>query len=76
MFAIRSEQGQALSGALGRRGLTVVDACTPAGAVAMADAYSRVAGRLGVVITPGGTAAADAAGALLEAHLGDRKSVV
>jgi len=69
VFAIRSEQGQALSGALGRRGLTVVDACTPAGAVAMADAYSRVAGRLGVVITPGGTAAADAAGALLEAHL-------
>lgn len=69
VFATGSEQGQLLSGALGRRGLRVVEAETSAGAVAMADAYSRVAGRLGVVLTPGGTAAADAAGALLEAHL-------
>lgn len=69
VFAPRSEQGRLLSGSLGRAGLRVVDSCSSAGAVAMADAYSRVAGRLGVALTPSGTAAADAAGALLEAHL-------
>jgi acetolactate synthase I/II/III large subunit len=38
-----------------------------AGAVAMADAFARVAGGLGVAITSTGTAAANASGALLEA---------
>jgi len=67
VFALRSEQARLLAGALGRRGIRVVDAWTSAGAVAMADAYARVSGQLGVALTPSGAAAADAAGALREA---------
>jgi len=55
--------------AIGQRGaLRFVPARGEAGAANMADAYARVAGRLGVVVTSTGTGAGNAAGALVEAR--------
>jgi acetolactate synthase-1/2/3 large subunit len=50
-----------------RRRIRFVPARGEAGAASMADAFARVSGGLGVVITSTGTAAANAAGGLVEA---------
>jgi acetolactate synthase-1/2/3 large subunit len=52
------------------RGFRVVSARHEGAAVNMADAYSRVSGKLGVVLTSTGTGAGNAAGALIEAWNG------
>jgi acetolactate synthase-1/2/3 large subunit len=51
-----------------RNGVRFVPARGEAGAVNMADAYARVSGGLGVAVTSTGTAAGNAAGAMVEAH--------
>jgi acetolactate synthase-1/2/3 large subunit len=51
-----------------RNSVRFVPARGEAGAVSMADAYARVAGGLGVAITSTGTAAGNAAGAMVEAQ--------
>src|SRR5437016_8317380 len=51
-------------------GFRVVTARHEGAAVNMADAYSRVAGKLGVVLTSTGTGAGNAAGAIIESWNG------
>jgi acetolactate synthase-1/2/3 large subunit len=68
-FGVISIHNMPMLDALGRRGrVRFVPARGEAGALAMADAYARVAGSLGVAITSTGTGAANAAGAQVEAQ--------
>jgi acetolactate synthase I/II/III large subunit len=67
-FGVISIHNMPILDALHRRGkIRFVPARGEAGATAMADAASRVSGKLGVVVTSTGTAAGNAAGALVEA---------
>ncbi len=67
-FGVVSIHNMPLLDAIHRRGrMRFVPARGEAGAVSMADAYARVSGRLGVVVTSTGTAAANAAGGMVEA---------
>jgi acetolactate synthase-1/2/3 large subunit len=68
-FGVVSIHNMPILDAIHRRGrMRFVPARGEAGAASMADAYARVTGRLGVVITSTGTAAGNAAGGLLEAR--------
>ncbi|MBI3515883.1 MAG: thiamine pyrophosphate-binding protein [Proteobacteria bacterium] len=68
-FGVISIHNMPMLDALGRRArLRFVPARGEAGALAMADAYGRVGGGLGVAITSTGTGAANAAGAQVEAE--------
>jgi acetolactate synthase I/II/III large subunit len=68
-FGVISIHNMPILDAIGRRGmLRFVPARGEAGAANMADAYARVADRLGVAITSTGTGAGNAAGTLLEAR--------
>ncbi len=68
-FGVISIHNMPILDALARRGrIRFVPARGEAGATSMADAYARVRGSLGVVITSTGTAAANAAGGLVEAQ--------
>jgi acetolactate synthase I/II/III large subunit len=67
-FGVISIHNMAILDRLGARGnVRFIAARGEAGAVNMADAYARVTGELGVVFTSTGTAAGNAAGALVEA---------
>lgn len=67
-FGVISIHNMPILDPLGTRGrIRFVPARGEAGAVNMADGYARVTGGLGVAFTSTGTAAANAAGALLEA---------
>lgn len=69
VFGVISIHNMPMLDAIGRRGvMRFVPARGEAGAANMADAYARVAGRLGVVVTSTGTGAGNAAGAVLEAR--------
>src|SRR5580698_9004865 len=68
VFGVISIHNMPILDAIGRQGrIRFVPARGEAGAMNMADAYARVGGRLGVVITSTGTAAGNAAGAQVEA---------
>ncbi len=68
VFGITSIHNLPIYDALHRHGgFRVVTARSEGGAVNMADAYARVSGRLGVVLTSTGTGAGNGAGALIEA---------
>jgi acetolactate synthase-1/2/3 large subunit len=68
-FGVVSIHNMPILDAIHRRGtIRFVPARGEAGAASMADAYARVSGRLGVVITSTGTAAGNASGALIEAR--------
>ncbi len=68
-FGVVSIHNMPLLDAIHRRAkMRFVPARGEAGAVSMADAYARVSGKLGVVITSTGTAAANAAGGMVEAR--------
>lgn len=68
-FGVISIHNMPMLDALGRRGaIRFVPARGEAGAANMADACARVSGGLGVCITSTGTAAGNAAGALVEAQ--------
>ena len=68
-FGVISIHNMPILDAIGRRGvMRFVPARGEAGAANMADAYARVADRLGVAITSTGTGAGNAAGALVEAR--------
>jgi acetolactate synthase-1/2/3 large subunit len=68
-FGVISIHNMPMLDAIGRRGrIRFVPARGEAGALAMADAYARVAGALGVAVTSTGTGAANAAGAQVEAE--------
>ena len=67
-FGVISIHNMPILDAFGRRGnLRFVPARGEAGALGMADAYARVTGGLGVAVTSTGTAAGNAAGAMVEA---------
>lgn len=67
-FGVISIHNMPILDALHRRGrIRFIPARGEAGATAMADAASRVSGKLGVAITSTGTAAGNAAGAMVEA---------
>ncbi len=67
-FGVISIHNMPILDAIGRRGKTrFVMARGEAGATNMADGYARVGNRLGVSITSTGTAAGNAAGAMVEA---------
>lgn len=67
-FGVISIHNMPILDAFGRRGrLRFVPARGEAGATNMADAYARVTGGLGVAVTSTGTAAGNAAGAMVEA---------
>ena len=67
-FGVVSIHNMPILDALHRRGrVRFVPARGEAGAASMADAFARVSGGLGVVITSTGTAAGNAAGGLIEA---------
>ncbi len=67
-FGVISIHNMPILDAIARQGrIRFVPARGEAGAMNMADAYARVAGRLGVVFTSTGTAAGNAAGAQVEA---------
>ncbi len=67
-FGVISIHNMPILDALARRGrIRFVPARGEAGAANMADGAARVSGRLGVVVTSTGTAAGNAAGALIEA---------
>lgn len=67
-FGVVSIHNMPMLDPLGRRGrIRFIPARGEAGAVNMADAYARVRGHLGVAFTSTGTAAGNAAGALVEA---------
>ena len=71
IFGIISIHNIPIFDALERRGgFRVVSARHEGAAVNMADAYSRVSGKLGVALTSTGTGAGNAAGALIEAWNG------
>jgi len=68
-FGVISIHNMPILDALHRRGkVRFVPARGEAGALNMADAYARVSGSLGVAITSTGTAAGNAAGAMVEAR--------
>ena len=68
-FGVISIHNMPILDAIGTRGhLRFVPSRGEAGAVNMADAHARVTGGLGVAITSTGTAAGNAAGALVEAQ--------
>lgn len=68
VFGVISIHNMPILDAIARQGrIRFVPARGEAGAMNMADAYARVAGRLGVCITSTGTAAGNAAGAQAEA---------
>lgn len=68
MFGVISIHNMPILDAVARQGrIRFVAARGEAGAMNMADAYARVAGKLGVCITSTGTAAGNAAGAQAEA---------
>ncbi|MCB1411341.1 MAG: hypothetical protein KDK22_18330, partial [Rhodobacteraceae bacterium] len=68
MFGVISIHNMPILDAVARQGrIRFVPARGEAGAMNMADAYARVSGKLGVVITSTGTAAGNAAGAQVEA---------
>ena len=68
VFGVISIHNMPILDAIARQGrIRFVPARGEAGAMNMADAYARVAGRLGVVLTSTGTAAGNAAGAQVEA---------
>jgi acetolactate synthase I/II/III large subunit len=68
-FGVISIHNMPILDALHRRGkVRFVPARGEAGALNMADAYARVSGGLGVAITSTGTAAGNAAGAMVEAR--------
>jgi acetolactate synthase-1/2/3 large subunit len=67
-FGVVSIHNMPILDAINRRGkIRFVPARGEAGAVNMADAHARVSGRLGVAVTSTGTAAGNAAGAMVEA---------
>ena len=67
-FGVVSIHNMPLLDAIQRRGrMRFVPARGEAGAAAMADAYARVSGRPGVLVTSTGTAAGNAAGGMVEA---------
>ena len=67
-FGVVSIHNMPILDAIHRRGnIRFVPARGEAGAVSMADAYARVRGRLGVVVTSTGTAAGNASGGMVEA---------
>lgn len=67
-FGVVSIHNMPILDALHRRGsIRFVPARGEAGAASMADAYARVSGGLGVLITSTGTAAGNAAGGMVEA---------
>ncbi len=67
-FGVISIHNMPILDAIGRRGrIAFVPSRGEAGAVNMADAYARVSGHLGVAVTSTGTAAGNAAGAMVEA---------
>ena len=69
VFGVISIHNMPILDAIGQRGVTrFVPARGEAGAANMADAYARVRGGLGVVVTSTGTGAGNAAGALVEAR--------
>lgn len=68
-FGVISIHNMPILDAIARRGnIRFVPARGEAGATNMADAFARVSGELGVVITSTGTAAGNACGALVEAQ--------
>ncbi len=68
-FGVISIHNMPVLDAIGRRSaVRFVPARTEAGAVSMADAFARVSGGLGVVVTSTGTAAGNACGAMVEAQ--------
>lgn len=68
MFGVISIHNMPILDAVARQGrIRFVPARGEAGAMNMADAWARVSGKLGVVITSTGTAAGNAAGAQVEA---------
>lgn len=68
VFGVISIHNMPILDAIARQGrIRFVPARGEAGAMNMADAWARVAGRMGVVITSTGTAAGNAAGAQVEA---------
>jgi len=68
IFGVISIHNMPILDALARQGrVRFVPARGEAGAMNMADAYARVSGKLGVVMTSTGTAAGNAAGAQVEA---------
>lgn len=68
-FGVISIHNMPILDAIGRRGrIRFVGSRGEAGAVNMADAFARVTGGLGVAVTSTGTAAGNAAGALVEAQ--------
>ncbi len=68
-FGVVSIHNMPILDAINRRGrIRFVPARGEAGAVSMADAFARVSGSLGVVVTSTGTAAGNAAGGLVEAQ--------
>lgn len=68
MFGVISIHNMPILDAVARQGrIRFVPARGEAGAMNMADAYARVSGKLGVVITSTGTAAGNTAGAQVEA---------
>jgi len=68
VFGIISIHNLPIYDALERHGgFRIVTARSEGGAVNMADAYARVSGKLGVVLTSTGTGAGNAAGGLIEA---------
>jgi acetolactate synthase I/II/III large subunit len=67
-FGVVSIHNMPILDAIHRRGqIRFVPARGEAGAVSMADAYARVTGGLGVVVTSTGTAAGNASGGMVEA---------
>ncbi len=67
-FGVVSIHNMPMLDAINRRGkIRFVPARGEAGAASMADAFARVSGGLGVVITSTGTAAGNAAGGMVEA---------
>ena len=68
MFGVISIHNMPILDAVARQGrIRFVPARGEAGAMNMADAYARVSGKMGVVLTSTGTAAGNAAGAQVEA---------
>ncbi|MGC4029297.1 MAG: thiamine pyrophosphate-binding protein [Steroidobacteraceae bacterium] len=68
VYGVVSIHNMPILDAIGRRGvIRLVASRGEAGAVNMADAHARVTGTLGVAVTSTGTAAGNAAGAMVEA---------
>ncbi len=69
VFGIISIHNMPIYDAIARQGgIRAIPTRSEPGAVNMADAYSRVSGKLGVAITSTGAGAGNAAGAIVEAH--------